>query len=234
MRETLRSERVRATMRASVAAVLGLTLFLLSRLDTSEFLTSLRQTKADYPMLGLVGGLVVYELGLRHLLGRLLHSQRRAPRPLRYVNAGLETTLPTLAILLLAQRVEPIGTRRQGRRSTHVRGVQPIASPPARWACPLLSSAPVVLNGPRIDAWEGADAWYEDFVIHGRNEEAVHKTGRLVDRNCNRQKELLTLTLSGLGIFKISAATRVDNEDKIASVTCEMYCECENITSKFT
>jgi adenylate cyclase len=108
MRETLRNERVRATMLANAAAALGLTLFLLSRLDTSEFLTSLRQTGADYPMLALLGGLVVYELGLRHLLGRLLHSHRRAPLPLRYVNAGLETTLPTLAILLLAQRIEPI------------------------------------------------------------------------------------------------------------------------------
>ena len=108
MRETLLSERPRATMLASVAAVIGLTLFLLSRLDASEFLTALRQTKTDYPMLGLVGGLVLYELGLRHLLGRLIHSHRRAPLPLRYVNACLEVTMPTIAILLFAQRVEPL------------------------------------------------------------------------------------------------------------------------------
>lgn len=76
MRETLRNERMRATMLASAAAVFGLTLFLLSRLDTSEFLTSLRQTGADYPLLALLGGLVIYELGLRHLLGRLLRNQR--------------------------------------------------------------------------------------------------------------------------------------------------------------
>src|SRR6267143_5909796 len=68
MRETLLSERPRATMLASVAAVIGLTLFLLSRLDASEFLTALRQTKTDYPM-----------LGLRHPLGRLIHHHRRAP-----------------------------------------------------------------------------------------------------------------------------------------------------------
>ena len=107
MRETLRNARVRATMLASAAAVLGLTLFLLSRPDTSEFLTSQRQTGADYPLLALLGGLVIYELGLRHLLGRLRRNHRRAPRPLRDVNAGLETTLSTLAILLLAQRIEP-------------------------------------------------------------------------------------------------------------------------------
>jgi adenylate cyclase len=108
MRETLRRERLRATMLASVAAVIGLTLFLLSRLDASEFLTSLRQTKAEYPMLGLVGGLVLYELGMRHMLGRLIHSHRRASLPLRYVNVCLETTIPTIAIILFAQRLEPM------------------------------------------------------------------------------------------------------------------------------
>ena len=43
MRETLLSERLRATLLASVAAVIGLTFFLLSRLGASEFLVSLRQ-----------------------------------------------------------------------------------------------------------------------------------------------------------------------------------------------
>jgi adenylate cyclase len=108
MRETLRSERLRATMLASVGAVIGLTLFLLSRLDASEFLTSLRQTQTASTILGLVGGLVLYELGLCHMLGRLLQRHRRAPLPLRYVNAWLETTLPTLAIILFAQRFEPM------------------------------------------------------------------------------------------------------------------------------
>jgi adenylate cyclase len=108
MRETLRSERLRATMLASVGAVMGLTLFLLTRLDASEFLTSLRQTQTEYTMLGLVGGLVLYELVLRHMLGRLLQRNRRAPLPLRYVNAWLETTIPTIAIILFAQRFEPV------------------------------------------------------------------------------------------------------------------------------
>ena len=108
MRETLRSERLRATILASVMAVMGLTLFLLSRLDASEFLTSLRQTQTEYTMLWLTGGLVLYELVLRYMLGRLLQSNRRAPLPLRYVNAWLETTIPTLAIILFAQRLEPM------------------------------------------------------------------------------------------------------------------------------
>ena len=71
--------------------------------------------------------------------------------------------------------------------------------------------------------------WHEDFVINGNNEEEKHKSGSLEYLNQTRQKELLTLTFSGLGIYKVAAAT--NNEDKIASVTVEMY--CENITAKF-
>ena len=74
-------------------------------------------------------------------------------------------------------------------------------------------------------------AWHEDFIINGNNEEEKHKSGSIVYLNRNRTKELLTLTLSGLGIFKIDAAPRENNKDAIASVTVEMY--CENITSKF-
>lgn len=73
--------------------------------------------------------------------------------------------------------------------------------------------------------------WHEDFVINGNNSEENHKTGSLVYLDRTRRKELLTLTLHGLGIFKISAAPRANNEDKIASVTVECY--CEKITSNF-
>ena len=108
MRETLLSERLRATLLASVAAVMGLTMVLLSRLGTSEFLRSLQQHNIEHTMLALVGGLVIYELFLRHMLGRFIQRNRRAPRPLRYVNALLETTVPTIAIILFAQQFEPV------------------------------------------------------------------------------------------------------------------------------
>jgi hypothetical protein len=66
--------------------------------------------------------------------------------------------------------------------------------------------------------------WHEETVKAGQGPRA-HKSGSLVYLNRTRQKELLTLTLSGLGIFKISAAPRANNEDKIASVTVEMSCQ---------
>jgi hypothetical protein len=74
-------------------------------------------------------------------------------------------------------------------------------------------------------------AWHKDFVINGNNGEEKHKSGSLEYLNQNRQKVLLTLEFSGLGISRISAQPLANNEDKIASVTVELY--GENITGKF-
>ena len=74
-------------------------------------------------------------------------------------------------------------------------------------------------------------AWFEDFVINGNNTEDVHKTGTIEYLNRNRQKTLLTLTLSGIGIYSIAASPRVQHEDKIASVV--ITCYLENLTSQF-
>ena len=74
-------------------------------------------------------------------------------------------------------------------------------------------------------------AWHEDFVINGNNEEDKHKNGTLEYLNRPRTKTLLTLTFSGLGIFKISSLPRTNHEEKIASVVVECY--MENLTSQF-
>ena len=74
-------------------------------------------------------------------------------------------------------------------------------------------------------------AWYEDGVLNGHNAGEEPKVGHLAYLNQTRVKELLTLTLSGLGIFKISAEPPAHSEAKRASVTVEMY--YESITAKF-
>ncbi len=68
-------------------------------------------------------------------------------------------------------------------------------------------------------------AWHEDFVINGHNEEEKHRTGSLTYFDATRTKSLLEVSLAGLGIFKIGSSPSVNNEDKIATVTAEMYCE---------
>jgi hypothetical protein len=74
-------------------------------------------------------------------------------------------------------------------------------------------------------------AWDEDFVINGHNAGEAHKVGQLVYLDRTRQKDLLTLTLSGLGIFKLSAESPAHNGAKSGSVMVEMY--CESVTAKF-
>jgi hypothetical protein len=74
-------------------------------------------------------------------------------------------------------------------------------------------------------------AWYEDGGLKGHNAGEEPKVGHLVYLNRTRQKELLTLTLAGLGIFKISAEPPAHNEAKSGLVTVEMY--CESVTAKF-
>jgi hypothetical protein len=64
--------------------------------------------------------------------------------------------------------------------------------------------------------------WFEDFSIAGNNDEAKHKSGSMVYLNRTRQKELLTLSLSGLGIFKISAPAQTNNDDKVKLVRIEL------------
>jgi hypothetical protein len=69
-------------------------------------------------------------------------------------------------------------------------------------------------------------AWHDDSA----GSHSGKKNGRLAYLDPERN-ELLVLELKGLGIHKISKASTTNNEDKIASVTVEMY--VENITSKF-
>jgi hypothetical protein len=71
--------------------------------------------------------------------------------------------------------------------------------------------------------------WHEDFVVRGNNGDKMERSGRL-EYYAKDGTPLLTLYFRGLGIFKIDSGSS-NNEDKIASVTAEMY--CENITSKF-
>jgi hypothetical protein len=73
--------------------------------------------------------------------------------------------------------------------------------------------------------------WFQSFVIDGVNTDDVHKTMAITYLNRTRQKELLTLNVSGLGIFKLSRSAAENNKDEISRTTIEMY--CEKITAKF-
>ena len=78
------------------------------------------------------------------------------------------------------------------------------------------------------DEWED---WFQSFVIDGVNTADVHKTASIHYLNRTRQKQLCTLDIQGLGIFKISRTAAENNKDDISRTTIECY--CEKITAKF-
>jgi hypothetical protein len=67
--------------------------------------------------------------------------------------------------------------------------------------------------------------WHQSFVVEGDNGDDREKTGTLVYLDPTRQKELCTLTLHHLGIFKLTLDPAANDNDKIHRVTVEMYCE---------
>jgi adenylate cyclase len=54
------------------------------------------------------GGLVAYELLVRRLLGRMLVRGVMPPAVMRFVNAAVEVSVPTLTMILVARDIEPI------------------------------------------------------------------------------------------------------------------------------
>lgn len=52
--------------------------------------------------------LLSYELGIRHLIGYWLRQGRGVPSALRYVNAFVETSFPSILIVLMAREINPV------------------------------------------------------------------------------------------------------------------------------
>ena len=52
--------------------------------------------------------LLCYELAIRHLIGRWLSRGGRVPGILRYLNAFIETSVPSILILLISRDVNPV------------------------------------------------------------------------------------------------------------------------------
>jgi adenylate cyclase len=52
--------------------------------------------------------LLCYELAIRHLIGRRLGQGRGVPSALRYLNAFVETSVPTILIVLVSREINPV------------------------------------------------------------------------------------------------------------------------------
>jgi adenylate cyclase len=104
-RETVISERRRATILAGlIGGVLAAALTLL--IFFGDQLAALPRSPKQWAPL-LIGAGLAYELLARFAYGRLISADRPLPAMARYVNALVETSLPTGALLIVASFIGP-------------------------------------------------------------------------------------------------------------------------------
>ena len=65
--------------------------------------------------------LLCYELAIRHQIGRWLRQGRSVPGALRYLNAFVETSVPSLLIVVVAREIDPVYVLQSG--ASHFYGV---------------------------------------------------------------------------------------------------------------
>ena len=106
IRETLSSEKVRTTILAALFGCLLATYLALMLLFPSLH-APLFHNNPTLPAVGL-GLATAYELLARVVIGRFSKKDREIPFIGRYANALVESSLPTLAILLAARLLDPV------------------------------------------------------------------------------------------------------------------------------
>jgi hypothetical protein len=74
-------------------------------------------------------------------------------------------------------------------------------------------------------------AWHEDFVIKGNAGPEHEKSATLELLAANHKDVLLTLTLSGLGIYRLVADAQPAETEAIKRIRASMYCEQVAVTA---
>jgi adenylate cyclase len=106
--ETMRSERLRATLLGLSFSIVGALFLAAFMFDNSDFFRLLRERGLGKWIALLLAGMVLYQLLLRTVLGRVIQRGRRVPELLRYWNAFLETSIPSAGIIFFAETVDPV------------------------------------------------------------------------------------------------------------------------------
>ncbi len=106
-REIIQSERTRmAILAALLAALIALFGAMYLRFQ-DDYLRQFTSPRALVSALAVFTGLLCYELAIRHQIGRWLQAGRRVPTALRYLNALVETSVPSLLVVLVARDTHP-------------------------------------------------------------------------------------------------------------------------------
>jgi len=73
-----------------------------------DYLRHFLTPAAKIYIIAVVALLLCYELAIRHLVGRWLRRGRGVPSALRYLNAFVETSVPSILILLVSRETNPV------------------------------------------------------------------------------------------------------------------------------
>ena len=95
---------------AILAALLGVLLMFYGMgyaLFRENYLLRFLTPAAFFYIIAVIAALLCYELAIRTLLGHWLHRGKGVPGALRYLNAFIETSVPSILMLLVSREINP-------------------------------------------------------------------------------------------------------------------------------
>lgn len=106
--ETLSSERLRASILAGLFTLMAFAFFVLYTFFQDEYLRIFDSHLPVYAILIFLGGVIAYETIIMLVLGYRIRKRKAIPELLRYWNAFLETSTPSVLILIVAGTINPL------------------------------------------------------------------------------------------------------------------------------
>lgn len=106
-REIIASERLRMGALAGLLAALLIVIAVLFELYRADYQRHFASPRGFYGPFFVILGLIAYELAVRHVVGLRAREGKAIPESLRYVNAFVETSVPTLLMILIARHANP-------------------------------------------------------------------------------------------------------------------------------
>lgn len=106
-REIVASERLRMGALASLLAVLLVVIAALFEIYRADYQRHFASPRGFYASFVVILGLIAYELAVRHVVGHRAREGKSIPESLRYLNAFVETSVPTLLMILIARHANP-------------------------------------------------------------------------------------------------------------------------------
>lgn len=106
-REIIHSERMRMAILAGVLGVLIVFYGLGYALFREDYQLRFLTPAVFFYIIAVIALLLCYELAIRHLFGRWLRRGNVVPDAFRYLNAFVETSVPSILILLVSREINP-------------------------------------------------------------------------------------------------------------------------------